>query len=460
MNAAIYSLFISLALRMTVVTAFVMLIKLVFRDKLSAAAHCAIWVILFAQSVFCLGNIKIPTEISIYNMVSESIVNQPPAAVQAASSGVDIRNIIALIYGLGVAICAAWYLSVFVIHRIKVEKSETVTNAETLGILRDVKYKLDIMNTIVLKRGSYAHTLLNMVVLPDGYGVEEQRQILLHELCHHKHKDNMKLWAAVVVICLNWFNPLIWIAFGRFRRDIEMYCDDSVLKLTDSRKEYARVLVKTATDHIRFVPGVVGAANGTHEVAKRVKRIAAWKKKKPVWLIIAMISSVCVSCLCLTDAVSVAVENTAAEITATPEPVDMVPAIADIVKPSAEPETSGDNSAAAPESAAAPQARRQRDAQQAAASNPTAPQSAASQAQPQANTNAQQPEASEAVTQQKEPQVSSDAAVSESEIGSRHNVSANGSKETYSRDDGKTVVLQYDGDNLQTGYIIDGGSGE
>ncbi|MCH5212214.1 MAG: hypothetical protein J1G06_04300 [Oscillospiraceae bacterium] len=442
MNSALYSLFISLALRMTVVTAFVMLIKLVFRNKLSAATHCAIWVILFAQSVFCLGNIKIPARTSIYNVVSESvIVNSPSGVVQEAAASVDIRNVIALVYFLGIAVCAIWYLSVFMIHRIKVKRSETVTDAEALNILRDVKFKLGITNPIVLKRGSYAHTLLNTVVLPEGYGAEEQRQILLHELCHHKHKDNMKLWAAVVVICLNWFNPMVWIAFRRFRRDIEMYCDDSVLKLTDSKKEYARVLVKTATDHIRFVPGVVGAANGTHEVAKRVKRIAAWKKKKPVWLIIAMLSSICVSCLCLTDAVSIAVATKAAEITATPEPVDVIPAITELVKPTAEPEIITNEPTVAPLRATA---------------SPKTPK--------QANTSVQQPVVSEAQPQPAEEQVSEpqpkeeqvSVPTPESEIVTRREVSANGSKETYSREDGKTVVLQYDGDNLQTGYIIDG----
>ena len=142
MNAAIYSLFISLALRMTVVTAFVMLIKIVFRDKLSAAAHCAIWVILLAQSVFCLGNIKIPAEISIYNVVSESaIVNPMSDTVQEAASGIDMRNIVALVYIIGMMVCAAWYFGVFIIHRIKIKRAEGITDAATLSILRDVKYE-------------------------------------------------------------------------------------------------------------------------------------------------------------------------------------------------------------------------------------------------------------------------------------------------------------------------------
>lgn len=426
MNAAVYSLFISLALRMTVVTVFVVLIKSVLREKLSAAAHCAIWVILLAQTVFCLGNISIPAKTSIYNVVPASnVVHAEAVPAAAAASQPDVRNIIALVYAIGIVIFAIWYIGIFLIHRIRVHKSETIADSETLAILSDVKHRLGIMNNIILKRGDYAHTLMNTVVLPDGYKEEEQQQILLHELCHYKHKDNIKLWASVAVICLNWFNPVIWLSFRRFRRDIEMYCDDSVLKLTENRKEYARVLVKTASEHIRFVPGVVGAANGTNEVAARVRRIAAWKQKKPVWLIVAMMASLCVSCLCLTDAVSIAVETTAVEITATQEPAAVAAAEPTVITPTP--------AATAPIHTNPPTAPPKKQQQTTAVSNPA--------------TVIPVQEATEepvTVTERTE------------EKDNNPTVSANGSKETYSREDGKTVVLQYDGDNLQTGYIIDG----
>ncbi len=444
MNAAIYSLFVSLALRMTVITAFVMLIKLIFRERLSAAAHCAVWVMLLAQTLLCIGNISIPARTSIYNVVdmaaAEDMVLQT-----APTAHFSAKNIIALVYASGVTAAVLWYLSIFVIHRFRVYKSVTITEPLTCGILKDIRAELKIADDIVLKRGSYAHTIGNTVVLPCGYSEFEERQVILHELCHYKHRDNLKLWAAVFVICLNWFNPLIWLAFGRFRRDIEMYCDDSVLKITDSRKAYAMTLVKTASDHIRFVPGASSAANGTHEVAKRVKRIAAWKKKKPVWLVAAIMSSVCVSCLCLTDSVSRAVGETVSEVTATPEPVSVakeLEAIIETPKPTQE-------STAAPqkEKPVARQAAPSRTPEPTRAVTAPTPRPAA-QSAPTAQPAAQSVEPSAGAVTQTE---------GTAEAAPKVSVSANGNKETYNTDDGKTVVLQYDNGNLQTGYIIDGG---
>lgn len=445
MNSVIYSLFISLALRMTVITAFVMLIKIVFRQKLSAAAHCGIWLIPVIQSLFCLGNVSIPAKTSIYNMEAATHVQQLVTETTAGTAGVDIRNVIALVYFIGVVAALIWYVSIFFIHRHRVIKAEDVTDNMTRKILDDVKCRLELNAQIRLKRGDYAHTLLDMVVLPEGYSTEEQYQILLHELCHYKHKDNTKLWLAVLVICLNWFNPFVWCAFKRFRSDIEMYCDDSVLKLTPSRKEYAKVLVKTASDHIRFVPGASSAANGTHEVARRVKRIIGWKKKKPVWLVIALFACVTASCMCLTDAVTNAVENTV-EVTATPEPVEVVPAIVNAIKATAEPTE-------------APQDREERDEpeprREAVTEAPKAePAPAVQPVREPEPARVNEPVATEPAAPVPEMHTPKTAAPIPEELGEPDDISANGSKATYTLEDGRTAVLHYENGELETGYII------
>ncbi len=462
MNGVIYSLFISLAMRMTVITAFVMLVKAIFRRKLPAAAHCAIWIIPFVQTVFCIGGVSIPSKASIYNAVRDiTVVNQ---AVAVQGSGHDVRNAVALIYIIGVLTAVMWYFSIFLIHMMRVSRSDTIEDAALKKILAAVKCDLDISDSIILKRGSYAHTLMKTIVLPEGYDHDEYRQILIHEMCHYKHRDNLKLWGAVFVISVNWFNPLIWLAFRQLRTDIEMYCDDSVLKLTDSRKAYARVLVKTASEHILFIPGASGVSNGKHEVAKRVERIAERKKKKPVWLAAAMIASVCVSCLCLTDAVTAVVQNTV-EITATPEPVTAAAAIANAVTATAEPENiEAPANAAAPDSA--PEAAQtspvggaavnaQNNAEQTAVAAIGSNSSVPEREPAQEPVNAAGEQTGEEYTAP-EPAEEEPAQTYEDADADADSAGANGSKESYTMDDGRTAVLHYDDGSLETGYIISG----
>ena len=176
------------------------------------------------QVVFCIGNVSIPTKASIYNVVGEVAVSAG-AAVAPQAAHIDVKNIIALVYCIGIVVLALWYLTVFVVHRVRMSRLERITDEVTLGILRELISELSIRENITLRRGKTAQTLGRTVILPDGYTPDEQRQILLHELCHYRNRDNAKLVNAAAMMCLNWFNPFMWFSFRRFRADVEMYCD-------------------------------------------------------------------------------------------------------------------------------------------------------------------------------------------------------------------------------------------
>lgn len=460
MDSIVYPLIISLAVRMTVAAVFVMLIKLIFRNRLSAGMHCAAWWILFIQLIFCIGNVSIPARTSIYNIVPDAgeVITQAETAHTAASA--DVSGIAVWIYVSGAFAMALWFAVIFFSFRRSVLRLEVINDPATLEILKDVKKKLDVGDDITLRRGELAQMTGRTVILPDGFSGDEQRNILLHELCHYKNKDNLKLCAALFLLCLNWFNPVIWIAFSVYRNDIEMFCDENVMKVTDSKKEYAKVLIKTASSRSRFIPGATSVSGGRREVKQRVKNIAAWNKKKRVWMIAAALLCVSSCCLCLTDAVSIAVENTV-EVIATPEPAAV------LTKPTAEPQESGASAVTEPETTEA------EDYEPAATPAPVrtkAPEPAAepvreqsySYSAPETEAPMAEQKASEetgitAVVTEPESQTepeNDEAASKYPELGTPESVSANGSKETYSLEDGRTAVLHYDGDTLETGYII------
>lgn len=74
--------------------------------------------------------------------------------------------------------------------------------------------------------------------------------MLAHERIHLKRRDYLWKWVAECICCIHWFNPFVWIAFRAFTADMEMSCDEAVLRMwnQDERAEYARVFLAEAVE--------------------------------------------------------------------------------------------------------------------------------------------------------------------------------------------------------------------
>ena len=77
----------------------------------------------------------------------------------------------------------------------------------------------------------------------------ERRLALDHELAHHRSGDLIVNLFAFVLLCLQWFNPLAWVAHAAFRFDQEAACDARVLDKANAgdRIEYGRAIAKAAS---------------------------------------------------------------------------------------------------------------------------------------------------------------------------------------------------------------------
>ena len=58
---------------------------------------------------------------------------------------------------------------------------------------------------------------------------EDLEHIFLHEMMHIKRKDILANWIMIVVQAFHWFNPIVWYAFSKMRKDREIICDYWVL---------------------------------------------------------------------------------------------------------------------------------------------------------------------------------------------------------------------------------------
>lgn len=126
------------------------------------------------------------------------------------------------------------------------------------------------------------------VVLP-SYLKGSVAPIFLHERIHIKRRDNFWRMVAVAVCCLHWFNPLVWVFLRCFLSDLELSCDEAVLRRLgpSGRRDYAAALVTFEEQKAAFASQFAGA--GTKS---RIRRILSWRK-------LTLLASICLGGLVL-----------------------------------------------------------------------------------------------------------------------------------------------------------------
>ena len=131
------------------------------------------------------------------------------------------------------------------------------------------------------------------VYLPSGMAAKERSYIIAHERHHIRRMDHVWKLLAYVALTLHWFNPLVWIAFILACKDMEMSCDEAVIRQlgTQVRAEYAASLASLATGK-RIIAGTP-LAFGEGDPKSRIRNLAKWKKPA-IW---AVVTAACLSLL-------------------------------------------------------------------------------------------------------------------------------------------------------------------
>lgn len=133
------------------------------------------------------------------------------------------------------------------------------------------------------------------IYLPSSMAAGEQAFIIAHEQCHLKRLDHIVRMLAFIALTLHWFNPLVWLAFVLSGKDMEMSCDETVIKKmgSDIRAEYSQSLLRFAAGKKPMTGTPLAFGEG--DTKDRVKNVMHYKK--PVlWVSIAAAAAVvCIS---------------------------------------------------------------------------------------------------------------------------------------------------------------------
>ena len=126
--------------------------------------------------------------------------------------------------------------------------------------------------------------LLPKVYIPSDLEEVKKRFVLLHEQTHRRRGDSIFRLLAYMALAIHWFNPFVWIAFHLSEVDMELSCDETVIRNTkeDIRKEYAATLLEIASGkHILF-SGL--PAFGENRTKERIQAIVNYKKRSKLLL--------------------------------------------------------------------------------------------------------------------------------------------------------------------------------
>ena len=128
-----------------------------------------------------------------------------------------------------------------------------------------------------------AGVIKTRICIPSHIENSEKEYLLLHEQMHIKNSDGLIKVFGFMLVCLHWFNPLVWLAYVLFCSDLEMRCDEEVIEALGKsvKKDYCRSLVLHSVKEPLGLPGSVafsGLGLGALEVKMRIKNLLNYKK--------------------------------------------------------------------------------------------------------------------------------------------------------------------------------------
>ena len=139
------------------------------------------------------------------------------------------------------------------------------------------------------------------IYLPFYMQEKDMAHIVAHETAHIRRKDYLWKPLGFLLLTIHWFNPLMWLGYILLCRDIELACDEKVIKELDrdARADYSQTILTCGAN--RRIVAACPLAFGEVGVKDRVKSVLCYKKPA-FWLVAtAMVACVAVAICFLTN---------------------------------------------------------------------------------------------------------------------------------------------------------------
>ena len=264
----------------------------------------------------------IPGRQTTENLPTMNYIDNPVFNNSAVSMNGDISatTILSIVWFVGVVI----FLVYFAIRYWRL-----LRQVNTAILLRDNIYQSEVVDAPIV-----VGIVNPRIYLPFTVKQLDVAYIIAHEQTHIRRRDHWWKLLGFVLLTLHWFNPFVWVAYALLCRDIEMACDEAVIRDLDNngRADYAQALVTYSTK--RQTLAVHPLAFGENAVKGRLKSIMNYRKASRWSLAFIIVSCMFLAMCFLTDPVQavetdmppkIETEETIPPTTSTLDSTDTVP---------------------------------------------------------------------------------------------------------------------------------------
>ena len=284
--------FLSQLARQSLTAGWMILALLVLRPllkKVPRSFSCLLWALVAVRLVTPFSfqsrvslvpqSIAAPTRITpILPELPVSALEQPMVQAAAPVRGVAWGQVLTVIWLMGVAAMAVYALVSYIrlINRVQVSihiqdrlyLCDNVRSPFVLGIFRPRIY------------------------LPSDMEPQTTTFVLAHEQAHLRRGDHLWKPLGYAILCIHWFNPLCWLAYILFCRDMEQACDEAVIRNMSAgdKKAYSAALLKCSLP--RSAIAACPLAFGELSVKQRIRGVLNYRK--PKFWVVAVSAVLCV----------------------------------------------------------------------------------------------------------------------------------------------------------------------
>ncbi|MFJ5715973.1 M56 family metallopeptidase [Neobacillus sp. NPDC093127] len=333
--SAIFKEVLLLSLMGSILALGILVIKAIFRQRLSAKFHYYIWILLVLRLIL---PIDIQSHISFLNFIpieqkeldphfiaEQYVPNIVPNSTITTGNGPSIEDnnaladtgiigaiftydIAAMLWIIGVSSILLYILCVNIMMMVKLKKCSVCEKEDLIGILEAGKSKLKINSKIKIIYSNYSKSpavygmIRPKILIPeeliDKLTPEEFRFVLSHELNHIKNKDLVVNTLLMIVKAIYWFNPLIWYSLNQVKQDCEVACDASVINTlkTEEVKKYGQTIINMLRlfSEKKSTTGTLGYASKDNK--RRIIMITQFKKSSAICAVLALSLTIMVGC--------------------------------------------------------------------------------------------------------------------------------------------------------------------
>ena len=282
---------LSMTVSASVIIAVIIVIRSLFIHRLPKRLFVILWAIAALRML-------VPFSFSVNNphentqpenvIAHEFLPSELPESTSGTSGALNRDLIFGIVWAGGVVISLGIMTALHLRSRRELSEALPTDDTEIPSHISAEKFRRKITVKVSDRVTSpLTYGIVNpVIILPKDLPAdsEEMRFALAHELVHIRRFDVLTKLVFTAAACVHWFNPLAWAMVALVNRDIELSCDEAVLKqLGCKREDYAMALIRL--EERRSIS--TGAAFGRNAVRERIEAIMKFKKTTLAGIIVS-----------------------------------------------------------------------------------------------------------------------------------------------------------------------------